>query len=120
MKGSRRIGRPAKESKGKTKHDKEPKGPAGSEPASTPVHIPTYVPTGIEAAGPVKDPILSIIEEIRNLLINQFKPEPVVFKAYCRKCKDSRSVEDDEVWRVCPRCGEPLIIWNVEVQEAEK
>jgi predicted RNA-binding Zn-ribbon protein involved in translation (DUF1610 family) len=112
MKGSGRIGRPKKRAQ----------GPAESEPAPTSVHTPVCNVSDrkqpIEPAGPVKDPILSVLEEIRNLLINQFKPEPVTFKAYCRKCKYSQTIRDDEVWRLCPRCGEPLIIWNVEVKEA--
>lgn len=64
----------------KRKTEKEPKGSAGPEAASTPVHTPTVM----EPAGPVKDPILSALEEIRDLLVKHSKPETVLFKAYCR------------------------------------
>lgn len=113
---------------GKTKHDKELKGPEGLEPASTPVHTQTHTPEtsrkeqpAIEAPGPVKDPMLSVLEEIRNLLGKQAESEAVSFEAYCRTCRQPMNVSNQkEVWRVCPRCGEPLIVWNVEVQEASE
>jgi len=44
-------------------------------------------------------------------------PHGVYFKAYCRKCKTNRTVEDNDVWRVCPICLEPLIVWNVQETE---
>jgi hypothetical protein len=36
------------------------------------------------------------------------------FETYCRKCGTRRTVEDYDVWRVCPICLEPLIVWNVQ------
>lgn len=38
----------------------------------------------------------------------------MVFKTYCRRCRDRRHVEESEVWSLCPVCGGPLIIWDVE------
>jgi len=35
------------------------------------------------------------------------------FEAYCRKCGTRRTVEDYDVWRVCPVCLESLIVWDV-------
>ena len=38
----------------------------------------------------------------------------MVFETYCRICKDRRHVEENDVWSLCPVCGGPLIIWDVE------
>ena len=39
------------------------------------------------------------------------------FETYCRKCGTRRTVEDYDVWCVCPICLEPLIIWNIQETE---
>jgi len=44
-------------------------------------------------------------------------PGVVSFEAYCRKCRTRRTVQDYDVWRRCPVCLEPLIIWNVQETE---
>lgn len=43
----------------------------------------------------------------------------VCFESYCRKCRQRRTVEDSAVWKICPICEEPLIIWNVEEKAVE-
>jgi hypothetical protein len=61
-----------------------------------------------------EDPMLKVLKEILDCL-RGFEPVTFSFECHCRKCGDNRSIHDeDEVWRVCPRCGEPLIIWNVQ------
>jgi hypothetical protein len=41
-------------------------------------------------------------------------PGLIYFETYCRKCQTGRGIEDVAVWRVCPVCLEPLIVWNVQ------
>jgi hypothetical protein len=57
--------------------------------------------------------LVKLLTEIRDLL--KPKDETVSFKSYCPHCRDSRHVEDVNVWKHCPVCGEPLVVWNVEV-----
>jgi hypothetical protein len=45
----------------------------------------------------------------------RLQEESVCFESYCPHCRERRSVEDSNVWKACPVCGGPLIVWNVEV-----
>jgi hypothetical protein len=82
----------------------------------TPVHtsIPTQIPTQIPTSSPApaKNEVVSLLEQILDAV--KPKEELVQFKSYCPGCRDSRSVEDSNVWKACPVCGGPLIVWNVE------
>jgi hypothetical protein len=73
--------------------------------SDTPSSIPEHTPTSAQKDTPVRN------------APEQPTERSVCFEAYCRKCGDRRSVQDDEVWICCPVCGGPLIIWNVVVQE---
>lgn len=71
-----------------------------SKPPSTPEHESAAAPSSqkLEPTEPTK--------------------KLVSFEAYCRKCRDRRSVHDEtNVWKLCPVCGEPLIVWNIEFDE---
>jgi hypothetical protein len=80
---------------------------------SGPGHIaPTHAPMSIPKDAPVtKDPIVSLLEEIRNLLT----PQTYDFEYCCRNCGEHGHVcESVKIWEFCPVCGKPLIVWNVE------
>jgi hypothetical protein len=59
----------------------------------------------------------SLKQEPRTPLENLVPSGLMQFETYCRKCGTRRTVEDHDVWRRCPVCLEPLIIWNVEETE---
>lgn len=59
---------------------------------------------------PIEDPILKLLEEIRDVLI----PGQYHFEYHCRSCGDSGTADDSKVWQFCPKCGEDLIILGVE------
>jgi hypothetical protein len=107
----------------KWKTAEEPKAPKREkvekkEDSKKTDEIPTRLPTERPAltALPTEVPT-SIPTEIPTHALTQQTERLVYFKAYCRKCRDERTVEDAEVWICCPVCGGPLIIWNVEVHE---
>lgn len=61
-------------------------------------------------------------ESLRSEPCRPFQKEPerkgvesysVSFEAYCRTCRKKTTAQDKAVWRVCPVCLEPLIIWDV-------
>lgn len=84
--------------------------------APTPSHTPTHTATSEEISDLPE--LVKLIKEIRDLL----KPgdEGVYFESFCPDCCDRRSVQDSNVWKNCPICGGPLIIWNVEAKEAKE
>lgn len=112
---------------GKIKHRFEhrklrPAG-AGKEPAAEPVHtsvdapVPTSIPTSIPT--PAKDEVVELLKQILSAI--KPKEEFVCFESYCPSCREKRSVEDSNVWKSCPVCGGPLIVWNVKAgKEASK
>lgn len=54
-----------------------------------------------------------LVQDIRDLLCSE--PKSFYFKWHCRKCRQTGTADDQkEVWRVCPVCLEPLIVWNVQ------
>jgi hypothetical protein len=64
----------------------------------------------------------SVVKPLEEILatLKKFNAESsVCFECYCPSCRQSRSVEDENVWKCCPVCGGPLIVWNVEVGGAE-
>lgn len=117
LKGPRKIGRP----KGIVETEKRDKGEKKEQPALTShgvplnpqktVQPPTSTPTmrvPIEAQAK-EDPLLTLVREIRDRL-----PKMFTFDYHCRHCADCvGSAEDSKVWEFCPKCGRPLIIWNV-------
>jgi ribosomal protein S27E len=61
---------------------------------------------------PEPDQAVKLLEEIRDLL----KPNSFDFDYHCPKCHEQGTVcNSQEIWRSCPVCGAPLIVWNVEV-----
>ena len=67
-----------------------------------------------------EDPVCGLLKEILQCLRTQFEPAGFSFEHHCRKCGTSGIADSEEVWRVCPRCGEPLIIWNVQSLEVSE
>jgi len=63
-----------------------------------------------------KDEVVELLKQVLEAV--KPKEELVCFKSYCLSCRDSRTVEDGNVWKACPVCGGPLIVWNVETKEA--
>jgi hypothetical protein len=56
--------------------------------------------------------LLAVLKEIKDLL----EPASFSFESYCPCCHERRAESDEKkVWRVCPKCGCKLIVWNVEV-----
>lgn len=54
-----------------------------------------------------------LVQEIRDFLCSEAKS--FYFKWHCRKCRQTGTADNQkEVWRVCPICLEPLIVWNVQ------
>lgn len=70
-----------------------------------------------EPRAPVqKDPVEQLLQEILDILSSE--QESFTFNYHCRKCRQSGTADDQkEVWRVCPICLEPLIVWNVQETE---
>jgi hypothetical protein len=56
----------------------------------------------------------SLKQEPRTPLENLVPSGLMQFETYCRKCGTRRTVEDHDVWRVCPVCLEALIVWDVQ------
>jgi transposase len=83
-----------------------------SKPAEPeqPVTPGTPQPVSAQKSPEEESEVTSLLKEIRDLL----QEETVVFESYCPACRDRRTVEDSNVWKCCPVCGGPLIIWNVE------
>ncbi len=80
------------------------------------VQIPAHDEKSTDHSDESKVPSIGTEELLKEILdcLRGFEPVTFAFECHCRKCGDNRSVHDeDEVWRVCPRCGEPLIVWNV-------
>jgi hypothetical protein len=74
--------------------------------------IPTRIPTSVPTPSSVTDEVVELLKQILQAV--KPKEELVRFEAYCPGCRDSRSVEDSNVWKACPVCGGPLIVWNVD------
>lgn len=72
-----------------------------------PVHTP--VPSPPES---LTDLLKQVLDALKLLKLQE---ESVCFESYCPQCRINRSVEDSNVWKVCPVCGEPLIVWDVKV-----
>lgn len=86
---------------------------------SVPTPVPRAVPTESPPASPSeaatespppRDPLL---KEILDLLLRHFEHR-VTFEFYCDSCSSRGTGEDKKVWKQCPMCGGPLIIWDVE------
>lgn len=58
--------------------------------------------------------IAGLLREIKGALA----PKSFCFEWHCRNCKDSGFSEDSQVWKYCSKCGEELIVWNIE-EESE-
>jgi len=54
--------------------------------------------------------VVGLLREIRDLLA----PRTFYFQWHCRNCKDSGSAEDSKVWKWCPKCGEELVVWDIQ------
>lgn len=66
--------------------------------------------------GDIVKPLQEILSTLQELNIHP----TVYFKSYCPTCKEPRTADGEEnVWKCCPVCGGPLIIWNVEVGGTE-
>jgi hypothetical protein len=85
---------------------------ASSEKAPIPESTLTFTPKSAPGPSSVKNEVVELLKQI----LDAVKPreEMVYFESYCPTCRDSRSVEESNVWRACPVCGGPLIVWNVE------
>jgi len=57
--------------------------------------------------------VVSLLREIRDLLA----PRTFYFQWHCRNCKDSGSAEDSKVWKFCSKCGEELVVWDIQGRE---
>jgi hypothetical protein len=62
---------------------------------------------------PAKDEVVELLKQILHAI--KPKEESVYFESYCPNCRKRGSAEDSNVWKACPVCGGPLIVWNVEV-----
>jgi hypothetical protein len=61
---------------------------------------------------PEKESLSGLLKEIRDSL----KPSTFSFDYACPEGCSFGTVNDAEkIWRCCPVCGKPLIVWNVEV-----
>jgi hypothetical protein len=98
----------------------EPGNKPGPEPGKVELpseEIPAWAQRPV-CPGPEHDSLQSLLTEIRDLL-RKPEPETFSFDYHCRSCRSGGSCYDEEVvWRVCPRCGESLIVWNVKVSES--
>lgn len=102
--GKRRKSRESKEDKAEV--------PPGFEPGSTPMSIPMFTPEDQESSQNPPE-LVKLLTEIRNLL----RPNSFCFEWACAECSSTGSAEDEKIWRFCPVCGKPLIVWNVEANE---
>jgi len=93
------------------------KAPAAAVP--TDVCTDESTETRVEEEKSEQEAVL-LLREIRDLLritvklaqIHQ-EHELLDFEVYCRKCKRLTSASGEDVWSLCPVCGDPLIVWNV-------
>jgi hypothetical protein len=88
-----------------------------SKPPSTPPSTPEApIGTGPEHTQEKKASAKDEVVELLKQILSAIKPQEqsVCFEAYCPSCRKSSSVEDGNVWKACPVCGGPLIVWNVE------
>ncbi|MCJ7425128.1 hypothetical protein MUP01_12810 [Candidatus Bathyarchaeota archaeon] len=93
--------------RGRPKKAKEVASPVDTPmPTSTPTPLPTPSPA------PANDEVVELLKQILEAV--KPKEESVCFESYCPSCRKSSSVEDSNVWKACPVCGGPLIVWNVE------
>jgi hypothetical protein len=76
-----------------------------AETASTEEKTSTSSP-----AEPEAESVTRLLREIRDLM----KPQSICFSYACAECSTIGSAEDSKIWRFCPICGKPLIIWDVE------
>lgn len=84
-----------------------------------PVDTQVHTPVDTQRAQLIS---LSKVEGLLEEIFKAVKPklEFINFETYCPACSSFNTVEDENVWKVCPVCGGPLIIWNVQAsQEAE-
>ena len=93
----------------KKMHRKEGPEPPSQEPETPIVAIdhdasPPQIQTRTE----------ELLKEINDQLKLLLEEKLIHFECYCSTCEDTRTVEDSAVWKNCPVCGGPLIVWNVE------
>jgi hypothetical protein len=93
------------------KTEKKPISP-GPEPITSTASVET--PSSRESTEiPESDQnqMISLLKEIRDLL----NPQLWSFEYACPECgRYGSAVDEEKIWRLCPVCSKPLIVWNVE------
>jgi hypothetical protein len=99
------------------------RGPKKKETiGSGPVHVQDEKPKSeVKKEQPGSGPgdsrvVIEVEKFVKHVL--ELMQRSFTFQWYCRTCKDSGSAEDEQVWKWCPKCGEELIVWNIE-EESE-
>lgn len=100
--------------KSRFKHrDKQAPKPAQPSPeAHTQTEASDPASAKLRPEAPSAEDALGILKEIRGLLTP--REVSVYFECYCTTCRKGSSVEDVNVWKVCPVCGTSLTVWNVQ------
>jgi hypothetical protein len=98
------------------KHHKKTEGKSSKEepspePAPETVADDSATPKGsLPTRALEENQTQSLLKEIRDLL----QPPMFIFEYHCRSCRESGCAEDSQVWKFCPRCGQEMIVWNIQ------
>jgi hypothetical protein len=113
------------------KDDKSPENTQDHTPTSTPAHAPNSTPKhepiepspSSTPSASSTDSYVELVKLLKEIMAAHQVETLIHFDCYCPACncpacKVKASVEDQiNVWKCCPVCGGPLIVWNVEIGE---
>jgi len=111
---SRRYGKRSKKASEKASAEPVMRNASQKTPKTLGIPSTPEAPIGLGPEHiPAKDEVVELLKQILHAI--KPKEESVYFESYCPNCRKRGSAEDSNVWKACPVCGGPLIVWNVEV-----